>query len=471
MIRGPALMTAPISRRLLLRRASQLGFMGAAAPLAMNLASMGEAAAAAAGDDYRALVCIFLYGGNDHASTLVPYDLRNYGRYRDIRGAVAFERRFLDDTALTPRVAQTLTDDLQYAFAPYCPRLKVLFDGGKLAIQLNVGPLVAPLTLDGYKSGNRALHPLPPKLFSHNDQQSLWQALGSEGSTLGWGGRLGDLAMASNDRSLLTCISAAGNAVFVSGENALQYQISPGGAIAVKAIQEPQYGSPAIGEALHQLMTRSSRNVVENELAILARRSMEMEGIVNGALDKVSLATSFDLVPGENPLADQLKIVARLVGARRELGSRRQVFFVSLDGFDHHSELSAKHANLMAKVDEAVAAFYMALVELGVQNQVTAFTASDFGRTLVNNGDGSDHGWGSHHFVIGGAVKGGRYYGTAPHVSVETDDQVGQGRLLPSTATDQYAATLARWFGVPDGELPTVLPNIGNFATPDLGFL
>src|SRR5690606_20834891 len=147
------------------------------------------------------------------------------------------------------------------------------------------------------------------------------------------------------------------------------------------------------------------------------------------------------------------------------------VFFVSLDGFDHHSDLARKHNDLMQKLDEAVAAFYMATVEMGVQDQVTTFTASDFGRTLVANGDGSDHGWGSHHFVIGGAVRGGRYYGTAPHVSVESDDQVGQGRLLPSTSIDQYAATLARWFGVPDGEMATILPNIGNFDGRYLDFV
>lgn len=465
-----AIITTPITRRLMLRRASQLGFMGAAAPLAMNFASAAEAASLE-GDDYRALVCVFLYGGNDHVSTLVPYDPANYLRYQKIRGKIAFKRGDLAKTALKPLAPQTLTDDLQYAFAPYCPRMKVLFDGGKLAVQLNVGPLVTPLTIEQYKSSNRALYPLPPKLFSHNDQQSVWQSLGSEGSTIGWGGRLGDLAVSGNEHSLLTCISASGNAVFVSGENALQYQISPSGAIKVKAIQDHSYGSDAISAALHQLITKPSNHAIENELAILARRSIAMEGVVNKALDKVQLKTSFDLVPGENSLADQLKIVARLIGARKELGSRRQVFFVSLEGFDHHNDLWAKHADLMAKVDEAVAAFYMATVELGVAKQVTTFTASDFGRTLVNNSDGSDHGWGSHHFVIGGAVKGGRFYGTAPHVSIDTDDQVGQGRLLPSTATEQYAGALARWFGVPDGELATVLPNIRNFTPKVAGFV
>jgi len=466
------IVTESLTRRVLLRRASQLGFMGAAAPLAMELASAGEAAAmSASGDDYRALVCVFLYGGNDHGNTLIPWDGANYARYRTIRGSLAFRRELLKDTVLKPRVAQTLTDDQQFALAPYCPRLKILFDGGKLAVQLNVGALVTPLTLAQYNSSNRAANPLPPKLFSHNDQQSFWQALGSEGSTVGWGGRLGDLALSSNEQALLTCISASGNAVFVSGRDALQYQLSPTGAIPFRPIKRLPWATPAVSGALEQLVTRPSGHAFENELALLARRSMAMEGVVNGALDKVTLQTSFDPVAGENPLADQLRIVARLIGARGELGSKRQIFFVSLDEFDHHNDLPAKHAKLLAQVDEAIAAFFMATVELGVADQVTTFSASDFGRTLVSNSDGSDHGWGSHHFVVGGAVKGGRYYGTAPHISVETDDQVGQGRLLPSTGIDQYAATLARWFGVPDSEMATVLPNIGNFATRNLGFV
>ena len=462
-----AILSTPITRRLMLRRAAQLGALGAAAPLAMNLAAIGEAAAAETSgeDDYKALVCIFLLGGNDHGNTLVPYDVANYGRYVNIRGAISYRREDLAPTLLAPAAGQVLTDHLQYAFAPQLPRFKVLFDRGRMAVQLNVGPLIVPLTRAQYESSNRALYPLPPKLFSHNDQQSIWQADGSEGTTVGWGGRYGDLALAGNGHALLTCISAAGNAVFVSGEQALQYQISPSGAIPMKPIRQPLYASTAIGEALHQLVTQPRpHHHFENELSIVARRSIEMEGVVNGALSGVTLNTNFDLVPGPNELADQMKIVARLIGARRALGSRRQVFFVSLGGFDTHSDLPAKHADLLTKLDEAIAAFYMATAELGVADKVTAFTASDFGRTLVNNGDGSDHGWGSHHFIVGDAVRGGRFFGTAPHISIETDDQVGQGRLLPSTASDQYAAALGRWFGVSEDALHTILPNLRNFG-------
>lgn len=475
----PKIYTTPLTRRSFMARAGQLGFMGAAAPLAMTLAGAGEAAAMETGD-YRAIVCVFLYGGSDYANTLIPYDEANYDLYHKIRGGspdrgpggIAVARSALANTVLTPQAGQAaLTDDLQYALNPNMPKLAKLFNTGHAAMQLNVGPLIVPLTLETYKSPNRDLYPLPPKLFSHNDQQSVWQALGSEGATIGWGGRLGDLAMDSNGQSLLTCISAAGNAVFVSGHDALQYQISPSGAIAVNPIQNPTWTSTAVGEAMNQLITRPSSHMLENEFTKVTRRSMTMEGIVNGALADVNLSTSFDTVEGENSLANQMKIVARLIGAREKLGSKRQVFFVSLGGFDNHDRLMENHPGLLSQVDEAIGAFYAATVELGVADKVTTFTASDFGRTLAMNADGSDHGWGSHHFVVGGAVKGGRYYGTAPHISLDTDDQVGQGRLLPSTSVDAFAATLARWFGASESELPDVFPNIGNFSDTDVGFI
>jgi len=466
------------TRRLVLKRAMQLGFMGAASPLAINLAAIGEAAAFDA-SDYKALVCVFLYGGNDYANTVVPYDLPNYDQYHFLRGGgpdrttggIAIGRAELAATALTPVGGQTLTDDLQYALHPNLVGLKSLFDQQRLAIQLNVGPLIVPLTLEQYKDPNRALYPLPPKLFSHNDQQSVWQALGSEGATVGWGGRLGDLAMSQNATASLTCISASGNAVFVSGNEALQYQISPQGAIKIEGVQNPIYGSLALREALEELITRSSSHVFEEEFAAVTRRSIQLEGVVNSALADVAINTSFDTDGAPNPLADQLRIVARLIGAASALGAKRQVFFVSLGGFDNHNLLMQDHPRLMARLDEALSCFYAASVELGVADKVTTFTASDFGRTLSSNADGSDHGWGGHHFVLGGAVNGGRFYGTAPHVSITSDDQVGQGRLLPSTAVDEFAATLARWFGVSESELPGILPNIGNFQNTDLGFL
>ncbi len=463
------------TRRLVLKRSLQLGAMGVATPLAINLAAMSEAAAFD-NSDYKALVCVFLYGGNDYANTVVPFDPANYALYHQIRAGaggedqagIALGRAALAATALTPNNGHPLTDNLQYALAPQLAGLKGLWDAGRLALQLNVGPLIKPTTLAQYLSTNRAANPLPPKLFSHNDQQSVWQSNGTEGSTVGWGGRLGDIALAHNSNSpnsLLTCISASGNAVFVAGQDALQYQTSPNGAIRINALNP---NNPGFRDAVNELITRASTHVLENEYAVVTRRSIDMEGIVNTALTPVQPVTVF---PAGNPLASQLKVVARLIGARAALNVRRQVFFVSLGGFDNHNLLMQDHPNLMTRLNGALSAFYAATVELGIADRVTTFTASDFGRTLSSNADGSDHGWGSHHFVMGGAVNGGRYYGTAPRVSITSDDQVGQGRLLPTTSVDQFAATLARWFVCNASELPGILPNVTNFSNTDLGFV
>jgi uncharacterized protein (DUF1501 family) len=265
-------------------------------------------------------------------------------------------------------------------------------------------------------------------------------------------------------RSILTCISASGNAVFVAGRDALQYQTSPGGAIRINALN-----NASLNTALTALITRNSAHVLEQEYAAVTRRSIEMEGIVNTALGSAPALNSFTTTG--NNLAAQMKIVARLIGARAALGVRRQVFFVSMGGFDNHNLLMQDHPALMQRLNDAMSRFYAATVELGVQNSVTTFTASDFGRTLSSNADGSDHGWGGHHFVMGGAVQGQRYYGVAPQVSIQTNDQVGQGRLLPSTSVDVFASTLARWFGCSETELPGILPNINRFPTTSLGFV
>lgn len=471
--------TDELSRRAFLRRSKQVAVAGTAGSWALGLAGIGEAAAFSAGSDYKALVCVFLNGGNDHNSTLIPNDPVNYDLYSAIRGGgagqtaggLALARSSLAATALTPSGGQILTNNMQYALAPQLTRMKALFDAGKMAPLLNVGPLTVPLTLAQYQSSNLIVNPRPAKLFSHNDQQSTWQSSKPEGATDGWGGRMGDLALSSNTNHLFTCISVTGNAVFLSGQEALAYQISPTGAPAVDGLKNALFGSSAGSSALRTLMTQSSNNVFEAEYNRVAKRAIDAEGVVNAALQPVALATSFNPAIGKNSLAEQLQVVARLIAARQPLGAKRQVFMVSMGGYDTHDALIINHANLMAQLDFAIDAFYKATVELGVADKVTTFTASDFGRTLQSNGDGSDHGWGSHQFILGGAVKGGRYYGVAPEISVRSNDQVGQGRLLPTIAVDQYAATLASWFGVSTSELPSVAPNIGRFAGSNLGFM
>lgn len=462
-----------ISRRAFMQRTGQLAVAGSAASYALGLAGIGEAAAFSSAGGYKALVCVFLYGGNDYGNTLIPFDQPNYDRYAAIRGGggtggIALSQASLANTVLTQPTSQVLTDDIRYALAPTMPRLKALFDQGAMAPLLNVGPLIVPLTKAQYESQNNVSYPKPPKLFSHNDQQSTWQSSAPEGSVTGWGGRMGDLALSSNTNSMFTAINATGNAVFLSGQNALPYQVSSSGAVTIGGLGRRVYSSNAARDALTALLRTHNGHVLEADYAQTMARSIEYGGFVNNALATSSLTTDFG---SGNRLAAQLSVVARLIAARASLGVTRQVFLVSIGGFDHHDGLLGSHDALLGQVDFALDAFYRATVEMGVANQVTTFTASDFGRTLASNGDGSDHGWGGHHFILGGAVNGGRFYGTAPQVSVDSDDQVGRGRLLPSTSVDEYSATLAKWFGVSASELPSIAPNIGRFARPDLGFM
>ena len=458
------------SRRAFLRRAGQLALAGTAAPFALNLAAIGEAAAFSA-TDYKALVCVYLTGGNDQANTVVSYDSASHARYSAIRAParsphpLGLTRAALAATVLRP--TQPLPGGLQYALHPAMGELAALFNAGRAAVQLNVGPLAQPLTKAQYLSSDRTRHPIPSKLFSHNDQQSVWQSGEPEGAAAGWGGAMGDLALAANGQSLFTCISAAGGGVFVSGRSALAYQISTEGAVQMEAARRPVYGSGAVSAALAELVQQTRSHELERAYTSVTTRALNAEARVNEGLAGAAMATAF---PAGNSLADQLRIVARLIAARAALGVKRQVFLVSLPGFDLHDGLMIHHGGLLAKLSGAMAAFHRATQDLGLGQQVTAFTASDFGRTLVGNGDGTDHGWGSHHLMVGGAVRGAAFYGTPPPVSVgETsapEDQwhVGQGRLLPTTSVDQYAATLARWFGVSDTELSTVLPRVGLFG-------
>ena len=436
------------SRRAFLRRGAALSVAAGATPFAMSLAAMGEAAAATA-TDYKALVCVFLYGGNDYANTLVTYDPTSYNAMLQFRAPLAIARDSLTPLVLNPTTA--LPNGRQYALAPGLDPLLPLFNAGQMSVLLNVGSLIQPTTKAQYQAGSV---PLPPKLFSHNDQQSFWQSSSPEGAASGWGGRLGDLFASGNGNATFTCIGVGGNAVYLSGHSAVQYQVSSGGSVAVNGLQ--------------QLMTSSRVHLFENEYARVAARSIAANSQLSSALAGATLSTPF---PSGNSLADQLKLVARMVAARSSLGAKRQVFFVSMGGFDTHDGLVSQHPALMKTLGEALGAFHQATVELGVSRQVTAFTASDFGRTLVGNNDGSDHGWGSMHFVVGDAVNGRSFVGTPPVVANGGPDDVGQGRLLPSLSVDQYGATLASWFGVSATDLASVMPNLANYSTRNLGFM
>lgn len=267
--------------------------------------------------------------------------------------------------------------------------------------------------------------------------------------------------LSGNGKSTFTCVSVTGNAVYLAGHTAVQYQVSTGGSIALKATNSKIYGSQAVSDALRSLSTVPYANALANEYVRVMNRSIDANAVLNGALaGQTPLQTVFDPT---NPLAMQLQMVARMIAVRNVVGARRQVFFVSLGGFDNHDFLPTQHPKLLSQLGSAMSSFYSATAELGVASNVTSFTGSDFGRTLSSNGDGSDHGWGSHHVVMGGAVRGRSFWGTLPATAVNGPDDVGQGRLLPTTSVDQLGAELALWFGVLPADLPTVLPNAGNF--------
>jgi uncharacterized protein (DUF1501 family) len=459
-------MTQDVSRRAFLQHASALSIAGAATPFVMNLAAIGEAAAATAAD-YKAIVCVFLYGGNDYANTLVPADNANYALYNAQRPTLSYTQASLAATTLVPTAA--LGGGRQYALAPELSPLMPVFNAGKLAVVLNVGTLVQPTTKAQYI--NKSV-PLPPKLLSHNDQQSYWQSSSPEGATSGWGGRIGDLLQSSNGNASLTCMNPSGNAVFLSGKSAVQYAITPAGPIALNASNTLQ-GSAAAATYLKTLISTPVNHVFDAELTKVSARALNLYSAVTTALTAAPVTTTPFPAAADpsSSLGAQLQEVAKLISVSSQLGLKRQVFFVSSGRFDTHDGLATVHPLLMTNLANALRAFYDTTVELGVASQVTTFTASDFGRALTANNDGTDHGWGSMHFVLGGAVNGKAYYGTPPLVGNGTNDDIGQGRLIPTTSVDQYAATLASWFGISATDLPTVLPNIGNYTTKNLGFV
>jgi uncharacterized protein (DUF1501 family) len=462
-------MSTKTTRREFVKRMSFTTVGGITAPWALNLAAIADAAAQTAPSDYKALVCIFMTGGNDCHNTLIPVDSTGYQQYSSKRGSLSIVQSSLSSSTLSPTTAvndgRTLA--LNSAMSPLVP----LFNSSrKLAIVPNLGPLTVPLTQAEYINKSKAE---PAQLFSHNDQQVTWMAGAPEGATTGWGGRMGDLFASSNGQTPLTSISISGNQVFLSGNSIAQYQLLPQGVVALKPATTDMFGSQSVTTAYNQLSNFSSSEVFANEYNKVLQRSIAVGKTLSTALaGNSALKTVFS--SNDNPLSSQLSMVAKTIQARSALGQKRQIFFVSLGGFDTHSNQLQTHGLLIAQVAEAMSEFYNATVEMGIANQVTTFTASDFGRTLANNGDGTDHGWGGHHFVLGGAVNGGKVYGNFPSLASNSPDmaEVTTGRLLPTTSVDQYASTLATWMGVSNAEQEqTVIPNIKNFSQRNLGFM
>jgi uncharacterized protein (DUF1501 family) len=501
-------MTSQASRREFLRRAGALSLLGPATPLALNLAALGSASAQSAGD-YKALVCVFLFGGNDAYNTVLATDAASWNNYLSVRNqapdpialkasgtapvgtaAAGSPDRLGGVLALNPTNAQGRS----FAVHPLLVGVRDLFNAGRLAIVPNIGPLVQPTTKADYKN---ASFPKPASLFSHNDQQSTWQALAAEGATAGWGGRMGDLLAAQNKNTLFTSISASGNAVWLSGQQVLQYQVSTSGAIKIGG-STSLFGSTVALQKMRSIM-RTARldSTIARDHASVVGRSVDAEAMFSAALPAANTApfgtagaTGVDpLLQYDNPLtgakavnglAAQLQVVARTIAARSALGASRQVFFVSLGGFDTHDFQNRNHADLMARLSHGLAYFDNVLNAMGVGGSVTTFTASDFGRTFTSNGDGTDHGWGSHHLVMGGAVRGRDLYGNFPAYGLpdgkgdfSSANQLSNGAMLPETTVEQLGATLGRWFGLSDSQLLEVFPRLANFDTAkrNLGFM
>ncbi len=454
-----------LSRRAFLRRSAcaalgATGLVSQLATLRLLLAASSASAQSTDGNDYKALVCVFLYGGNDANNVIVPRDTSAYAAYAQARQNLAIPNAQL--LPITPAAG----DGRTFGLHPSLPELQGLFAANRLAIVANVGTLLAPTSRDQYLAKTVEV---PPQLFSHADQSVQWQtALPASGSHSGWGGRTADLLRALNrSENLAMNISVAGTNTFQAGDQTTQFQVGADGVLAL-VDNDGSSASATRNQALGSLLALEHRNLFAAGYSDVMSRALTANARLASALAN---ATPPQTVFPQRDLANQLRMVARLIKAGPSLGFRRQIFFCAADGYDLHGAQLATHAMLLGELSEALDAFYRTTVEFGVADQVTTFTASDFGRTLTSNGQGSDHGWGSHHFVLGGAVQGGQIYGTFPDLTLSGPNDAGDGRWIPTMAVDEYAATLATWFGVGAADLPTVLPNIGRFAQPNLGFL
>ena len=439
-----------------------------------------QAAAQTSGDPnsgYKALVCVFLLGGLDGNDTILPYDPQSYSRYAGLRESLL--RKYSNvqggsstrsrDRLLPLNPQNPVQGGRQFALTEELSGLHTLFEQGQAAIVANVGPLVQKVTLADYEAD---VPWLPKRLFSHNDQQATWMSGEPEGASLGWGGRFADAALrsgANTSGETFTAITSAANALFLTGESARPFQIGRNGAPLINSLTALQ-GNPQAYELMRSHFEPNpdtSDHLLERDLANATGNALRNNEAYNaGASEAAGLATAF---PG-GPLGDQLKTVADAISARDALNVNRQVFFVGLGGFDTHSNQVLDLPPLQRQLDAGITAFVNAMRELGVSEDVTLFTASDFGRTLAVNGDGTDHGWGNHHFVVGDAVNGRRILGELPPYDLAHALDAGGGRWIPDYSVEQFAAPLGRWFGLSETDLQSALPNLNNFNSSALNY-
>ena len=413
--------------------------------------------------DYRALVCVFLHGGNDSFNMLVPNTDAEYGVYQASRQNLAIARGEL--LGINPLSSPGA---MPYGLHPMMGDIQTLFETGEAAFVANLGPLVEPTTKTQFRNGSVIL---PTQLFSHNDQQDQWHSLKGAGtSKTGWAGRIADLIRnnVANQKMAINA-SLSGTSLFQSADDSIAYVMGPGGPQQFLGFSnDPSNLFFDQKLAFRRIVDAQYNSIYERGFAEIQRRAIDAADTVYAAIESAQpLLTAF---PG-TALGIQLETVAKLIASRDQLEMQRQIFFVGVGGFDSHDNQNADQPGLLGDVSASIAAFFAATKELGIAESVTTFTQSDFGRTLTSNGDGTDHAWGGNQLVVGGAVRGQDIYGTYPLLQIDGDDDVGGGRMIPTTSADQYAATLAKWFGIPDVDLDVVAPNIDNFVARDLGFM
>jgi uncharacterized protein (DUF1501 family) len=440
-----------------------------ATPMLGTLAHLGSVGSAAAqslppNGDYRALVCILLAGGNDSFNMIVPHDVDEYADYLAARSDLAIPREDLL-TISPPSVGR------DFGFHPSMSEARSLFQAGRLAVIQNVGTLVEPVSLSNIDSGAAKL---PLGLYSHSDQIRQWQtSVPDDREALGWGGRMADVLGAFNDSSEISMgISLSGTNDFQAGATSREFSISSEGSTSIIGFGDPNPILTVRETAIRSMIDSQYKNLLERTFAETLARGIRNDEIFSAAIAGApSLGAGFSA----GPLSQNLRMIAETIAVRESLGLRRQTFFVLVGGWDHHDEVLATQAPMLADVSLALSEFDAALGSLGVRDEVTTFTISDFGRTLTSNGRGSDHGWGGNALVVGGSVHGGDFYGAPPPLFPDNPLDTGRGRLIPTLSTDEYFAELALWFGVTAGDLDSVLPNIERFigSTPaaPIGFL
>jgi uncharacterized protein (DUF1501 family) len=449
-------------RRHFVRHACALASVGALTRFGLSPAF----AATPQFNDYKALVCVFLYGGNDGNNMIIGADTAGYSEYNAVRSA----QSGINIAQASLLQFQPKNQSRVFGFHPSMVRTHPLFAQGKLAVLANTGPLNYPMTKADYEAGRDT----PFQLFSHADQQAQWQSsLSDELTRYGWGGRIADVIASANGAAQMPVItSLAGSHKFTQGITTNPLAVPSSGTFQLTGTTGTDSLSRARLQAINAMLGSASDNVFVNETATGFANAINLSNVVNPIISATNNTVEPLFNVTNNSIATQLRQAAKLIAARDTFGVKRQIFFVSLGGFDTHANQLDTQANLLAQLDDALRSFYDATAALGVENQVTTFTLSDFGRTFkAAAGGGSDHAWGNHHLIMGGAVKGGAMYGTFPSLALGGPNDLGEGRWLPTTSVDQYAATLATWFGVASSDLTNVLPNINAFGVKNLGFI